>query len=323
LADNPNGGGGSDNDRGYTLIASGSDPAEFPAIHQRFLNSEVAPFTGILRGPTLLAPFNRLPSFVAAGKINLNTISMQRNGQSEALKAIEYNFLNDQQRINGNDPLATPFFETRRGFSFISPEPARLSTFMVGTPYATNIASSDMQHLHAQYPTQFGGAYRPSIVSNFYPRVIDPGVNAQLRSRFGVESTLLRSVTSGRGNASTPRTAAQMLYTPDPVRGVNMIPPVELSDVTRNAFSRYQRATRLPNLVTNQSNVFAVWVTVSHFEFDPITGFGREYTDQAGKTKRERAFFIVDRTVPVGFVPGEDLNSMNTILTKRQMVVGQ
>jgi len=74
---------------------------------------------------------------------------------------------------------------------------------------------------------------------------------------------------------------------------------------------------RLSNLVTDQSNVFAVWITVGLFEYDPVNGFGREYVNIAGDAERERAFFVIDRTVPVGFIPGEDLNTDQTILLRR------
>ena len=71
--------------------------------------------------------------------------------------------------------------------------------------------------------------------------------------------------------------------------------------------------------VTNQSNVFAVWVTVSLFEYDPIAGYGNEYLGDDGLPKRERQFFIIDRTIPVGFKPGEDLNTDRTILLQRKL----
>ena len=88
---------------------------------------------------------------------------------------------------------------------------------------------------------------------------------------------------------------------------------------TQNAFIRNQRAMRLPNLITNQSNVFAVWVTVSLYEYDPITGFGNEYLDDLGEPKRERSFYIIDRSLPVGFKPGENLNTDRTILLHRKL----
>ncbi|HUP80933.1 MAG TPA: hypothetical protein VM260_20455, partial [Pirellula sp.] len=49
------------------------------------------PYT--VRGPSLLAPYNMKPSYVAAGKINLNTIAFDSTGHSRALKAIEHNYL--------------------------------------------------------------------------------------------------------------------------------------------------------------------------------------------------------------------------------------
>jgi hypothetical protein len=92
---------------------------------------------------------------------------------------------------------------------------------------------------------------------------------------------------------------------------------MELAESRQNAFTRYQRAMRLSNLATDQSNVFAMWVTVALFEYDPVTGFGKEYVNTAGEPERERAFYIIDRTVPVGFLPGEDLNSDRAIMLKR------
>jgi hypothetical protein len=92
---------------------------------------------------------------------------------------------------------------------------------------------------------------------------------------------------------------------------------MELAESRQNAFTRYQRAMRLSNLATDQSNVFAMWVTVALFEYDPVTGFGKEYVNTAGEPERERAFYIIDRTVPVGFLPGEDLNSDRAIILKR------
>ena len=76
---------------------------------------------------------------------------------------------------------------------------------------------------------------------------------------------------------------------------------------------------RLPNLITNQSNVFAAWVTVMLYEYDPVTGFGNEYLDENGLPKRERMFYIIDRSIPVGYKPGENLNTDRTILLKRKL----
>jgi hypothetical protein len=110
---------------------------------------------------------------------------------------------------------------------------------------------------------------------------------------------------------ANPETAT----TPNKVIGPTI--PLEFAESRQNAFTRYQRAMRLSNLATDQSNVFAMWVTVALFEYDPVTGFGKEYVNTAGEPERERAFYIIDRTVPVGFLPGEDLNSDRAVILKR------
>ena len=118
----------------------------------------------------------------------------------------------------------------------------------------------------------------------------------------------------------------------------------------------YQPMTRLGNLLTARSNVFAVWVTVGYFEVEPSPSwdnadvqakFGgdgtagsaatvaaralydrvypegyalaREMGADTGNTRRERGFYIIDRTRPVGFKPGEDLNVEDTILLRRRI----
>ena len=40
-------------------------------------------------------------------------------------------------------------------------------------------------------------------------------------------------------------------------------------DGERNPYFYYQPMTRLGNLVTNRSNVFAIWITVGYFEVEP------------------------------------------------------
>ena len=96
---------------------------------------------------------------------------------------------------------------------------------------------------------------------------------------------------------------------------------------------------RLGNLTTSRSNVYAVWITVGHFEVEQrelqpweiaagITiidrnvyqeGFtlGRELGSDTGEVKRHRGFYVIDRSIPVGFQRGRDLNAEKTIILKR------
>ncbi|MDO4628600.1 MAG: hypothetical protein Q4C70_05410 [Planctomycetia bacterium] len=97
-------------------------------------------------------------------------------------------------------------------------------------------------------------------------------------------------------------------------------------------FYRLEDYYRLANLTTTRSNVFAVWVTMGFFEVDgndnPIsgnsqTGSGstryRELGEAFGNVKRYRSFYLIDRSIPVGFERGKNHNAENVILLKRML----
>jgi hypothetical protein len=127
-------------------------------------------------------------------------------------------------------------------------------------------------------------------------------------------------------------------------------------DGERNPYFYYQPMTRMENLVTNRSNVFAIWITVGYFEVEPAPDWndinvqrrfggdgnpnsqataaaqarynrvypdgymlGKEVGSDTGDVKRPRGFFIVDRTEEVGFKPGEDLNVEKMIKLRRRI----
>jgi hypothetical protein len=80
--------------------------------------------------------------------------------------------------------------------------------------------------------------------------------------------------------------------------------------------------------VSSNSNVFAVWITLGYFEVESNpTGvdvahkdglqLGKELGSDTGVVKRHRAFYIIDRSVPVAFEPGENHNVDRAILLRR------
>jgi hypothetical protein len=56
-----------------------------------------------------------------------------------------------------------------------------------------------------------------------------------------------------------------------------------------------------------------VWVTIGYFEKDPITGNEFEVLP----VKRHRAFYIFDRSIPVGYEPGKNHNVLDAVLLRR------
>ena len=92
--------------------------------------------------------------------------------------------------------------------------------------------------------------------------------------------------------------------------------------------------TKLSNTITTRSNVYAVWITMGYFEVSnariipPATTInfnvypdglqlGAELGSDSGNVKRHRAFYIFDRSIPVGFEPGKDHNIENGVLLRR------
>lgn len=126
----------------------------------------------------------------------------------------------------------------------------------------------------------------------------------------GPESTLFRS----RG---WPRSSDTPLFdfTPND-------PNVQLSmDAERSAYFRHAMRQRLGNITTDRSSVFAIWVTVGFFEWDPVrnelSGVEHEMGHEDGTTKRHRGFFIFDRSIPVAYEPGKNHNIDQAILVRR------
>ncbi|MFN9417985.1 MAG: hypothetical protein ACK578_10930, partial [Pirellula sp.] len=130
-------------------------------IAARYLNSYIPKnYSGVLsepetvRGATLLAPFNKQPNFVAAGKVNLNTISFDRFGRSRALEAVDYSF-------SRGVSVTVPFKIARHGYD--------VTNLPVNSFFGFIVAN-----MHPEFPTQFVGAYRPAMTSNIAPSLRTP-----------------------------------------------------------------------------------------------------------------------------------------------------
>ncbi len=94
------------------------------------------------------------------------------------------------------------------------------------------------------------------------------------------------------------------------------------ADTNRNPAMMYQPMTRMENLVTNRSNVFAIWITVGYFEVEPAPNwndpdntvrqnvrerFGGTLTDSDAATVAAQALY--NRVYPDGYMLGREVGS--------------
>ncbi|MGA2062805.1 MAG: hypothetical protein ABSG67_20220, partial [Thermoguttaceae bacterium] len=231
---------------------------------------------------TFFPPYNSISTYREPGRINLNTIYSQ---------AVFDGLMNGNQ-----SPTWDQFKQNRRGY-------------MTAT---NNELDFDPANLA---PTEFNNPFRSggSVYWNPVPPTPTREINA----------TYLRP---------SP-TASDPLFQQSPL---HLTPPQSQQDVNntdRNPFFHYQGLERMGNLVTTRSNVYSVWITVGYFEVKPNRfttpaglpdlahpdGYelGQEMGTDTGEIVRHRAFYMIDRTIPVGFQRGQDLNVEKAIILKR------
>ncbi|TWT82013.1 hypothetical protein CA13_34680 [Planctomycetes bacterium CA13] len=227
-------------------------------------------------------PFGFQDNDFRHGLINLNTVKNNR-----VYKALMYGFSNSAERgIVGMGSFWQSFTDSRRGFSLAAhPGPTIPTT-------AGNLRTL----LDPSLPTQMHGVFAPSSVSDIHPLV-----TGQTR-RDPIESTRLRA---------DPTTATSPIFQ-------RATAPSVAQSHDRSVVHNQLGQTRLSNLASDQSNVFAVWVTVGFFEVDGGTlTVGNELGLATGEAQRLKAFYIIDRSVPVKYEPGKRNNAFDTIRFSR------
>ncbi len=261
---------------------------DYVDVPSRFVETEIQ------GNPTYMAsgnhifhpPFNFIPTYREPGRINLNTIFSE-----DVFKGL----LNLPDLGNGG--IWNQFVRSCRGYD--------------AAPQA------DIFAINNDFPTQFVNPFRSA--SNAFMIPLDPMKNA---IGDDINATLLRAVDPA--NPNTPLFAFGSTY--------------DYNNTQRNPYFYYQELQRLGNLVTTRSNVYAVWITVGYFEVKPkkknvlagetVDGIpdtahpdgyelGQELGSDTGEIVRHRAFYMIDRTIPVGFIRGQDLNVEKAILLKR------
>lgn len=149
--------------------------------------------------------------------------------------------------------------------------------------------------------------------------------------RVEAEFTLPESLPEGQKNSRSPPpelTPAEQLIdlltlsTDSLALDLESGAPGPSSDL--NPQFQYLTAGRLANVATTRSNVFAVWITLGMFEEnterkapDAPRATATEYGLSSSENRRYRAFFLFDRSRPVGHITGRDLNLDDAILLRR------
>jgi hypothetical protein len=192
--------------------------------------------------------------------------------------------------------------------------------------YDVPAANDAMFAMNDDVPTFFAGVFAPPDAGHLVPL---PGM-----VREGVEMGLLRRDKVDSPNAPLFR---------DHVSNNQLA-----SDVEKHPYFRYQPMQRLENLTTTRSNVFAVWITAGFFEMEPVPAnhraavlssmptveegqalfdrlypegmwLSRELGSDTGQTERYRGFYMIDRSIPVAFDPGQNHNVDRAILIRRRI----
>jgi hypothetical protein len=273
------------------------------------------------------APYNGMPSHIEPGRVNLNTLSERNVFQglwSNVLLPAQRQvpFAHQDGSLVDNAWRALQF--SRRGY-----EP-------FDGHYRPGAGSGvPNTRFNAHFPTEFAGLFKPVAEAGMVPatRLIPPppppidtpakqdwqALHLATMSAGGVLDVFSRSVPV---NHTLLRGRYQAASEPW-AEGVSGFDPVPLfMDTTNNqthVFTDMYPMSRLANLTSERSNTFAVYITLGFFEYDPGTGVGIEYGSDRGEAVRSKAFYVIDRSIPVGYRIGEDLNAGNTILIRRYL----
>ncbi|MEZ6118968.1 MAG: hypothetical protein R3C28_20695 [Pirellulaceae bacterium] len=234
-----------------------------------------------------LMPFNYVRNFRDPGKVNVNTVTDVR-----VLTAVE-------------PDLATAWSVFKTGRQGVHPQSISSIPTSVSQPFRSPLAS-DLSPIPASERA-------PIDVTMFRT---DEGLNAPA----GPPSGNLGGGPSKPTQSTTPLLGEDTPNSPT------------------HSYFWNQDLRRLGNLTTTHSNVYAVWITVGYFEVmpwnanDPLNtaaiptpdlahpdGYqlGRELGSETGQINRDRAFYIIDRSIPVGFEKGQNHNVDQTILLER------
>ncbi len=262
-------------------------------------------------------PFDIVSNYRDPGRVNINTIPATTSaGGMDVWNAV----------LGGDSTDAT--YGTQYG-----PQVSNLIASRAGYGGSTSYKFDSS----GTYPSLFSNPFRSASAGDMVPQTalaVKP-VNATLLRADGAINII--------ANPKIPLLTAARPITPNPASNSPANAANSFNDYQRNAYFYFQPFDRLASKVTTRSNVYAVWVTVGYFEVSPWYGYpaspggpyptsgavkmdaahpdgyqlGQELGADTGEIERHRGFFIIDRSIPVGFQRGQDINANETVILKR------
>jgi len=267
-------------------------------VPSRFVGTELQgnPASFTISGDThpFPPPFSDIPNYREPGRVNINTIFSQ-----DVWNGVMNYFPTGSPSVNA--AYWDAMIANRRGYGNI------------GDPMGM-LEPASPPPAPPPSPTRFANPFRSYAGRDAVPlSTLYTGMQQE------VNGTTLRSdLISGSGQPLFARTMGTYYDSPD-----------------RNAYFRYQALQKLGNVITTRSNVYAVWITVGYFEVSeaynvaglPAAQFqgmfpegyqlGPELGSDTGEVKRHRAFYVFDRSIPVGFERGRNNNVEEAVLLQR------
>lgn len=281
---------------------------EYIEVPSRFSGTETLldprVFQGNAGGPPVdlypfYAPFNRLSRYRSPGRMNINTIF--DDGTTWQSLSDAFPFL-----YGGAYPsFWNSVWHSRKGYGNYGNLNGNADMFEFA-PVNPNTGLPESPTFLANPFRSFSSSYQVPVPALAYRNVDPTGTR-----RKSVESGLLRPEPS--------YTAPQR---PLFDYGSNN----EYNNTGWNSYFHYQGLEKLGNQVTTRSNVYMIWITVGYFEVQRVPvdpnhpdGYmlGGELGIETGDVKRHRGFYIYDRSIPVGFQRGENLNVEHGLILER------
>lgn len=244
-------------------------------------------------------PFNFLYNNQRQGTVNLNSIS-----SFPVWAGLMQGHLNSDEYLNSKNTQSLgfqSFLTNRQGYT--GDQTVTKITSATGAAGIVNYRKD----LNPAFPTRFAGLYRSPLLAG---KSILPNLD-----RTAVNSTLFRDQ-----KLVVPGNPTQKPLFVRSVGDMPIVNPVDpsvnpSSNRLRNPFLRYQTLMRMPNLVSNNSQVFLIRLTLGYFEVDAESGeLGDEYRASEGLQERYRGTFVIDRSIPVGYQSGVDMNTRDVVI---------